>query len=226
MAFDYATFKSYLATFLWKQDDADLVTNLDSLIRMANAELNTRLDVQRRQVTVTILPETQDYLLPADYRTMGLLSNNSIGNYLTTSDPKMRSTTLNDIYALRARGTEITQPFYAVDKNNGVDVLRLVGPFSTQNPGDFTLVYRTSVPDYQTTDASWVEDLYLDLYVYTVLSHTAPFLREDERIPVWAGMKAEALNYALEEDAHHMDHGGTPLQMQPHRQVPNTRDRW
>lgn len=214
---DYAQFKTFLSTFLWKQNDVDLANNLDSLIRMADGELNRTLDVQRRQKTVLIEPETQDFVLPADFRHMVSLSNLD-----ETAPSGFSSTTLVDLYKKRrqSRGAHL-MPFYAVDQGDGADkILRLVGPFSVTTPGALMLTYRANVPDFQALDSSWVEADFLDLYTYTILSHTAPFLREDERLSVWMEMKALAITAALEEDRHHVVHGGSPLRMQPHRAVP------
>jgi len=60
---NYSEFKTYLSTFLWKQNDTDLANNLDSLIRMADGELNRVLDIQRRQKTLLIAPTTENYAL-------------------------------------------------------------------------------------------------------------------------------------------------------------------
>jgi hypothetical protein len=214
---NYATFKTFLSTFLWKQNDADLVANLDSLVRMADGELNRILDVQRRQKTLLILPEVEDYVLPADFRHIISLNDNT-----STNVSPMSSTTLLDIYRLRHNtASAVVQPFYAVDEGTaGAKLLRLVGPFSEENPGSMTLVYRANVPDFAALDASWLEADFLDLYTYTILSHTAPFLREDERVQLWVSLKNDAIASAIAEDKHMVTHGGSPLQMRPHRHVP------
>jgi len=214
---DYASFKTFLSTFLWKQNDADLVASLDSLVRMADGELNRVLDIQRRQKTLLILPETEDYILPADFRHIVSVNDNT-----TTNIGEMKSTTLLDIYKQRHDTSSArVMPFYAVDEGTaGAKILRLVGPFSASSPGNMTLVYRANVPDFADLDASWLEADFLDLYTYTILSHTAPFLREDERLQVWVGLKGEAIRTAIEEDKHQITHGGSPLQMRPHRHVP------
>lgn len=214
---NYADFKTYLRTFLWKQNDADLATAMDSLIRMADGELNRVLDIQRRQKTALISPRSEDYVLPSDFRHMV-----SVNNLADTSESTFRTTTLMDIYRMRQRtSSNHVMPLYATDQGVGSQkLLRLVGPFSADAPGSLVLVYRANVPDFSAMNESWLEQDFLDLYTYTVLSHTAPFLREDERLPVWQTMKADAINSAIQEDRHNVTHGGSPMQMQPHRKVP------
>lgn len=213
----YDEFKTHLTTFLWKQNDADLIANLDSLIRMADGELNRKLDVQRRQKTLNILPEVEDYVLPADFRHII-----SLNDMTSTNVAEMKSTTLLDIYRLRTiTHSSHVQPRYAVDEGvAGAKLLRLVGPFSDTSPGNMVLVYRSNIPDFATLDVSWLEADFLDLYTYTVLSHCAPFLREDERLAVWQQLKVDAIGSAIEEDKHMITHGGSPMQMRPHRPVP------
>lgn len=214
---DYAEFKDHLTVFLWRQNDVDLAARLDTLIRMGENELNRVLDIQRRQVTVNILPETEDYVLPTDFRHIVSLHNNTL-----TSNAMMTSTTLGDIYLLRQRtNSSRVVPLYAIDEGvAGAKILRLVGPFSVDTPGSLILVYRNNVPNFQVTDASWLEADFLDLYTYTVLMHTTPFLKDDERLQLWQTLKDAAILSAIDEDKHKVTHGGSPMQMRPHRIVP------
>ena len=46
---DYQAFKDHIAEFLWKTNDQDLINSMDSLILMANAELDRKLDITRRE---------------------------------------------------------------------------------------------------------------------------------------------------------------------------------
>lgn len=214
---NYAQFKTYVSTFLWKQNDTDLANNLDSLIRMADGELNRVLDIQRREKTVLIAPTTEDYVLPADFRHII-----SVNNAAVTSAGAFANSTALDVYRMRQRTSSTgIFPIYAVAQGDGSQkLLLLVGPFSVAAPGELVLIYNTNVPDFAVTDSSWLEADFLDLYVYTILSHTAPFLREDERLPIWTEMKNSAIGSAIAEDRHSVKFGGSPLQMRPHRRVP------
>lgn len=218
MTMNYAAFKTYLRTFLWKDNDTVLASNLDTLIQMADAELNRALNIQRREITLLIAPETEDYELPVDFRSMVSLNNLNAG----ASKGGFTNTTALDIYAKRrASSSSQVLPYYSVSQGAGAQkILLLVGPFSVSDPGDLVLIYRANVPDFSAEDASWLETDFLDLYTYTILSHAAVFLREDERIPVWAAYKDKALASALEEDKHEVVFGGSPLKMTPHHKVP------
>lgn len=212
---DYATFKTYIATFLWKQNDTDLVNNLDSLIVMANAELARLLDINRRNVTLVIAPTVEDYVLPADFRHVISLNGANDQNRLV-----FKQSTASDVLAIRqSTQSQYVSPVYAVTQDGDDKVLMLAGPFATTT-GSLTLMYRAGIPNFAVTNTSWLADDYLDLYVYTVLSHTAPFLREDERVAMWQQMKAAAITSAIDEDRHNITFGGSPMRMRPHHAVP------
>jgi len=224
MALSYSAFKTYVLANLWRTNDTDLSNNLDQLITQANDELDkiTR-DFQRRQKTSVIAPESQDFDLStnvSDFQAIQSLTNNETGFY-RDSGPEFQQVTLQRIYQLRTQQSSPTlQPFYAVDRDDGTLYLRLVGPFSASDPGDMTLVYRIGVPDYATADSSWMEDEYFNLYLYTVFKHCAIFLREDERIKVYAEYQKDAYESADQDDKHNLQFGGSPLRVQPHRVVP------
>ena len=224
MALTYTQFKTYILTNLWRENDTDLSNSLDNLIDQADDELEklTR-DFQRRQKTVAIAPESQDFDLTtnvSDFQAVQSLTNNQRSIY-RDAGPSFEQTLPTHIYQLRTEQSSPTlKPFYAVDRDDGTLYLRLVGPFSASSPGDFQLVYRIGIPDYSSTDASWLEDEYFNLYLYTVLKHCALFLREDERIQLYSNLQSEAFLNANVDDKHNLQFGGSPLRMRAHRQVP------
>lgn len=221
---NYAAFRAYLTNFLWRQNDTDLVANIDNLILMANHELNRTLNIEDRNVSLVINPTSADYTLPANFRQMNSLNDMNV----TPGRVKgFANTTVLDILEKRVqtRGN-VLLPFYAVDRSEQVAILRMVAPFSVDNPGELILSYRADVPNYAVTDASWLATRYLDLYTYTVLSHCAPYLREDERLEVWIGKKGEALNSALDENEREVKFGGSPLVTRNHHPVPRNRRRF
>jgi hypothetical protein len=219
MAQTYAEFKTYLTNMLWRQNDTDLNNNLDNLIRMANSELSRKLNIQRREMSCTIYPTREDYSLPDDFSQMIALSNLE-----QSSSGPMKVTTKSLIHEMRVATESVAvMPFYYVQRGADESILFLIGPFSQSARGQFDLTYRTSIPDYSREDASWVEDLYLDLYVYTVFKHCAIFLREDERVAQYSGMMQDALTSSIDEDLREVQFGGSPLSMRTHHNVPRTK---
>ena len=202
---DYASFKDYLKEFLWKQNDTVLHDSLDSLIRMGTTELDRKLPIDRRENVLTfatVMNDTNAQDLPTDFKQMISLNSE---NY------EYQGVTANQIFLeLNANGTNRERPYY----NVSYDKLIFGQTFlSTNTPINFVMMYRTKLPDYQATDTSWVEQEYLDLYTYTILKHTAPWLREVERVALWVQLAQEALTSVLEEDAFNIEYGGSPQHM-------------
>ena len=218
MAQTYAQFKAYVLKYVWRDNDADMSASLDVLIQQANDELEHKTrDWQRRQKTVRIQPEVEDFNLTTgvtDFQAVLSVSGNT----------RARSSTLvqvlpSEIYLQRA-SSDAYRAIFASERDDGVRYLRLAGPFSATDPGDFQLRYRIGIPAYASADASWLEDEYLNLYLYTVLKHCAMFLREDERLSLYGSLAAEAFTVAEEDDKHNLQFGGSPLYVRPHRVVP------
>jgi hypothetical protein len=67
--------------------------------------------------------------------------------------------------------------------------------------------YMATVPNFQSDNTSWIADEQLDLLTYSVLWHTAPFLREDERVQVWQGYYKDALDAANDSSAFEQSRG-------------------
>jgi hypothetical protein len=201
MALSYSSFKTFLITFLWRDGDTVLIANLDSLIAMANAELNRIFKVEDRAVTVPLIATSTILPLPADFREMRNLSKDGVG-------PMTNLSPLQFAREDAANGSRQTLMVFTL-ANGGI---KLSGGYSVEAPGDFTLTYYANIPDFKTTDESWMADLYLDVYAYCALKHAAPFLREDDRLMVWDGLYKAALQSALDENAQRK-YAGAPQQI-------------
>lgn len=201
----YDEFKEYLRDFLWKSTDASLLTALDNLIKLATTELDRALTINRREVaaTLTKVPDGTNYIdLPSDFKQMISFSGPT-GIYSTATEATVEhairtSCTSNRVFCLVA------------------DKILVPTTFAVGTPSvDFSIVYRTRLPDYKVAGVSWVADDYLDLYTYAVLKHTAPWLREDERSSMWEKFYNTALHSVLEENLWNKEYGGSPLYQNP-----------
>jgi hypothetical protein len=198
---DYAGFKAFLTTFLWRDGDAVVTSNLDSLIKMANASLNRDLKVEDRATTVDIVATSPTVPMPADCREIRQLSLEGKG--------QMTYYTPGHFESLDASNAgRVVLPIYTTIGTN----IFLTGDVTATTPATLTAVYYANIPDFAATLTSWVADDYLDVYAYSVLKHTAPFLREDERLQVWGSLYDAALNSALAENAARKQAGG-PLRI-------------
>ena len=184
----YQEFKDFLIGFLWRTNDQVLIANLDRLIVMGTSELNRKLNIEFREVSTEITVTDNFFPLPADYNSINALSD---VDYIYTK------TSANNLATYRAENRQ-NERVYDIKGTN----VHLVQKYTVENPNVMCLDYLTSLPDYQATDASWVADQYLDCYVYTVLRHSAMFLMDDDRVPMWEKESSKAIEDIIEYDKH------------------------
>lgn len=60
------------------------------------------------------------------------------------------------------------------------------------------------------SDTNWLLTDYPDLYLYTSLMHSAPYLKDDERTVVWANLAQKAKEELIARDASSSFNGSTP----------------
>ena len=67
---------------------------------------------------------------------------------------------------------------------------------------DYTLeiVYYQKIPPLAVNSTNHILDNHPDLYVYSSLSHSAPYLHSDERIGVWAGKYQQIIEQITKSD--------------------------
>lgn len=214
MSMTYDEFKNYLRSFLWKLNDAQLLNDLDNLIILGTSELDRKLDINRREANLawqSVQNDTNKQDVPNDLKHIIAL-NSDYYSYEVVSEGQIQ-------HELNVNSTNRERPYVSVVGSQ----LAFGHTFPAANqPINYQLVYRTKLPDYKATDASWVEDEYLDLYTYTILKHTAPWLREDERVPLWQQYSTDALSSVLEDDKFNIEYGSSPIKMNmPRSPVPN-----
>lgn len=198
----YEQFKDFLVTFLWKQGDSVVIDSLDILIKLAEAELNRTLMLEERTLLVDLSATSTLTPLPTDYQEMRMLSN-----------PHCREMKYNIPAKLFARrnlihNTYVDYEAYTIVGNN----IALAGNIGVSVPLDLTLLYYSKILSFQDTGSSWVEASFLDVFTYCVLKHSAPFLREDERIPVWENAFGTAIGTAITANDK-KKYAGSPLKL-------------
>jgi hypothetical protein len=204
----YDEFKTFLVTHLWKTGDSQVIANLDNLIMLAEIELNRLLKVEDRTTVADISVTSTSQELPADFQTLRHCSNPLIGD--------MRYNTPAEFLDKKANKTTSVRDFTVAG-----NLLRTIGSHSVEAPLTLELWYYRKVIrfiDNPTGVDNWMVDNYFDVYLYCVLKHTAPFLREDERLQVWGALFNSALTTALNENDE-QKYAGSPLRMKFNRSI-------
>lgn len=219
----FSEFRTYVLELLWSTNNSVLSADFGNLLMTAEQELDQlTYDWDRRQDTLTIAPTSEDFDLSTitNFKAVRSVTDNVAESYSSSQGLKgLAKTTPDHMYQLRAKYPDRKQAYYAVDTDNGTPYLRLAGPFSVTDPGDYTVVVFLAVPSLE-AGPSWIESDFFNLLLYTVLKHCAVYLREDERIEMYTKQQADALQMADRVQKHQAALSGAPIHMRPHRAVP------
>jgi hypothetical protein len=93
--------------------------------------------------------------------------------------------------------------------HNGTDIELFPTP-STSYTGEISYYAKVTALSAD-GDTNWLLTNNPDVYLYGSLVHTAPYLREDPRLAVWAGLLAQAMSEIEDETA--AARFGSPLRM-------------
>lgn len=185
MAFDtYAHLQTEITDLL---DRGDLAPKVPSWISLVEAEIQRILQGRDMRTNVDLIFNTTGTAaLPADYRSPVSLT-------LETDAFKgpIEMTTYERVQTKRSQLVN-GSPIYAAV--NGSNLLLAPIPDSdTAYTG--VLVYDATVaPLSDTNTVNWVLLNHPDIYFYGAALHSAPYLRDDERIPVWKDFYEKAID--------------------------------
>ena len=178
----YAELQSSIANWLNRDD---LTAVIPDFITLAEAQVNRTLRHWRMEKRVETTLDEQYENLPTDFLEMLELSL-SDGTYLTlVSTADMQSKKQASSAAGKSR-------FYRISSDQ-IEVYPVPDAAST-----LSMQYYAKTPDLSDTDTSnWILEYAPDVYIYGALVQAAPYLGDDARIQIWAGLfgsSLEALN--------------------------------
>lgn len=199
MAFDtYTDLQAEIASWL---NRADLAANITSFIRLAEAHFDTVLRIRDQVEAVTVASVDGTAPLPADLAEIITLFDATRGKRLEYVPPA-------DALAAEQMGaTQQATGFYTVVGNSIRLVPRLEGNAT------LSLAYYARVPKLGAAQPSnWLLERAPHLYLYGSLVHSAPFLKDDARVAVWADFYQRGLD-DLRLDNERAEFNGSPLKI-------------
>jgi hypothetical protein len=173
----YSSLKADIATWL---NRSDLTNIIPSLVTLAHAEIDSELrgSIREDDRVLTLTNGTAD--LPTDFRR--LLNVSIEGMPLIPLDRQ----------GLDGRSPISGQPRYYRILQGSIEVY----PTPAADT-DIAIVYERSIPVLELDDdTNEVLDRFPALYLYGALKHSAPFLLEDDRLPVWGALYVDQLSKA------------------------------
>ena len=196
---NYGELKSTIADFL---NRSDLTSIIPTFIDFAEAEFNRNLRVRQMVVRAEAPIDSRFSALPTDFveaKDLVIVGTNPVQplEFITQQEmAQQRNTT-----------------FTASAKPNFFTVVGSQFEFMPTPNAEYSLEmsYYAKIPALTTdSQTNWLLTDYPDLYLYTSLMHSAPYLKDDERITVWVQLATKAREELLARDASSSFNGSTP----------------
>jgi len=196
---NYGTLKTAIADTLNRDD---LTSVIPQFVSLAQAQFNRKIRSHRQITRGSLTIDAQFEALPADWlETIRITMDANPIRVLT-------QISMDDLTRYRTAIDNTTDaPVYFA--HNGTDIELFPTP-STSYTGEITYYAKVTALSAD-ADTNWLLTNNPDVYLYGSLVHTAPYLKDDARIALWAGLLAQAMDEIEDETA--AARFGSPLRM-------------
>jgi hypothetical protein len=168
----------------------DLTSRLPEFVTLSEAKLNRTLFVPQMETRSTTTCDTSDdepefISLPTDFQTMRRVRLSSV-----TGKPRLGFMSQTQLDDYRYSTDNVTdQPVYFAIMGSEMEL----APTPHQN---YTLemVYRKKIPALASNSTNWLLTLAPDIYLYGTLLEAMPFIKDDERVSLWASAFSTVLD--------------------------------
>lgn len=184
---NYTDLQTSVANFLHRSDLAAIIPDL---IQLAEVKLYKDIDAKLQDTIVQLSANTgvETVTLPSDFinmRSVVLLSTPS--NTLDYYAP--------DAYYTAKPWSAAGQPSIYTIINNTLYLQDI--PDSNYA---LKVVYRAQVPSLITNNTNWLMTKFPNVYLYGTLCEAAPYMVNDERLPMWSAKYQEAIQTVNQQD--------------------------
>ena len=177
----YAELKTTIADWL---NRSDLDSVIPTFISLAEAELERKLRMREMEAQTTLAVSASPVELPADFLQFRVV-------VLDTGSRRVQLDVLS---------AEQFADFAAAHNPSGTPcVVAVIGNALHLAPApdaeyNLEMVYYRKLARLSDQNPSnWLLESHPDAYLYGALQHSAPFLRDDDRLPVWAAKFANVV---------------------------------
>jgi hypothetical protein len=192
---NYSTLQAAIADYL---NRADLTSQIQNFIQFAEADLNTRLRCREQIVRAEATSSAEFVQLPADWL-------EAINLHIVGGQQPLRYITLDEADIVNKEQIYTGPHFYSL-MNGAIEIVP-----EPADDIDIEMIYYAKIPalsDQNTTN--WLLTKAPDVYLYGALTHAAPFLMDDQRIPVFAQIYLTRTQALIDESQKSL-HSGSPL---------------
>ena len=178
----YSEIKSTIADYL---NRADLTAVLPSFVTLAEAKFNRELRTRDMLVQAQETSSNQYVSLPTDF-----LQHYSLALDAASAQPPMDYIGPQEAKVLKAQNRTASTTYYYTVIDSAFEIV------PTPNADlDLDLVYYAKIPalsDGNTTN--WLLTKSPDLYLYSALLEAAPYLKDDDRVQLWAAARQRVMD--------------------------------
>jgi hypothetical protein len=196
---NYGELKTAIGDFL---NRSDLTSVIPTFIDFAEAEFNRSLRVRQMVARAEAVIDARFSAVPSDFVEAKDL-------VIVTATPVTPLQFVTQQEMAQIRNTEIT----SAGKPQYFSVVGDQFEFCATPDSEYSLemsYYAKIDALTDDTDTNWLLTDYPDLYLYTSLMHSSPYLKDDERIMVWANLAKKAKEELIARDASSSFNGSTP----------------
>jgi len=196
---NYGELKSAIGDFL---NRSDLTSVIPTFIDFAEAEVNRYLRVRQIVSRAEAVIDSRLSAVPSDF-----LEAKDLVIVTGTPVTPLQFVTQQEMGQIR--NTEVT----AAGKPKYFSVIGDQFEYCPTPDGNYSLemaYYAKITPLTSDSDTNWLLTDYPDLYLYTSLTHSAPYLKDDERTTVWSSLATKAKEELLARDQSASYTGSTP----------------
>jgi len=196
----YAELKTAIADFLNRDD---LTSVSADFITLAEADINRRVRHWRMEKRSTAQLDTQYSAMPADFL-------EALRFYITSGDtsPLELISQFEMVDQRHRTGDATGKPQYYAVTAGEFEVYPT--PDSTYTAELYYYARTTALSDSNTTN--WLLTYFPDAYLYGSLVHSAPYLKDDPRIQVWAALYQSAID-GINQSSDSAKHGSASRRM-------------
>jgi hypothetical protein len=198
MITDYGTLKTEIADFLLRDDLTAVIPTFVSFAHeKLNRDMRTRQMVQRATASLT----TEYTALP--------------GDFLQMRDIRLNSNPVRSLEYISSEGQNQEREFYG-NTSGEPRYYTIIGETIQVFPSPDTtytieMAYYEKIPALvNPTDTNWLLTKAPDIYLYGSLVHSAPYLKDDERIVIFQTLFRDIFNSLKTEDEKSRFGGTTP----------------
>lgn len=178
----YSEIKSTVADYLNRED---LTAVLPSFVTLAEAKFNREFRTRDMLTRVQTTSDDEYVSLPTDF-----LQHYSLELDAASAQPPMDYIGPQEAKVLKAQNRTASTTYYYTVIDGAFEIIPAPG-----SDLDLRMVYYAKIPalsDSNTTN--WLLTKSPDLYLYSALLEAAPYLKDDDRVQLWAAARQQVMD--------------------------------